>query len=206
MARLKSYYTKDEITNDLYTFGNEFMTTDKVEYVGPYHQYVTGEVYTGFTWNPKTSLQLLPYINITSTTIKYRELKNYSLVATQPVQVPCSINSTNIAQGYVTRYFISKLNDDVVIEVNAEQYQKWHQGNFDRVLFGAAQIDWAITGPLQDKIENGITIPGVATRNKKSIAAATSNIPAIQKHLSNLTEFYTDSNFVVPKDINNLEF
>lgn len=205
MARLKSYYTKDEITNDLYTFGKDFMTTDRTEYIGPYHSYVTGEIYTGFKWNPKTSVKLVPYINIVGSTSKYRELKEYNLAFQQPKQMPCTPNRDNIAQGYITRYFISKVNDNTVVEVNDEQFQKWKQGQVDRVLYAATTLDWAISGPLQDVITNGITIPGVITRNRKAIATATKQIPSIQTYLSNLTEFYTDSDFIIPKDINNLD-
>ncbi len=49
MARLKTFYTADEITNNLYTSGSEYMTEDNVEYVGSYHSYATGERYTNQT-------------------------------------------------------------------------------------------------------------------------------------------------------------
>jgi len=206
MARLKSYYTTDEITNDLYTFGKEFMTENKSEYIGPYHSYVTGEIYTGFIWDPKTSVKLVPYINIIGSISKYRELKDYNLTFQQPKQIPCTPNRDNIAQGYVTRYFLNKTNDINIIEVDLIQFQQWQQGNIDRVLYSAIAIDWAISGLLQDTITNGITQPGVITRNRKAISAAALTIPLIQTHLSNLTEFYTDSDFIVPKDINGLDY
>jgi hypothetical protein len=205
MARLKSYYTTDEITNDLYTFGKEFMTRDNVEYIGPYHRYVTGEIYTDFKWNPKTSLRLIAYVDIAAPTTRYRELKEYALSYDHPIQMPCTPNAANIYAGSITRYFISKINDNTVVEVNAEQYQLWQQGKIDRVLYSAVSINWAISGPLQDRIENGITIPGVVTRNRKTIHEAMARIPIIQSKLTNLTEFYTDADFIVPKDINNLE-
>ena len=51
MARLKLYYPVDEITNDLYTYGSELMTEDNVEYIGAFHRYITGEVYTKSKWD-----------------------------------------------------------------------------------------------------------------------------------------------------------
>jgi hypothetical protein len=205
MARLKSYYTTDEITNDLYTFGNELMTADNVEYVGPYHRYSTGEIYTQFQWNPKTSVRLVPYISINAPTTRYRELKSYNLNSQQPKQIPCTPNRNDIAKGYVTRYFVGKLNESLVVEINAEQWLLWEQAQIDRILFGGITIDWAITGPLQDTITNGITTPGVVTRNRQAVIAASKALPQIISTLSNLTEFYTDSDFTVPKDINQLD-
>ena len=60
--RLKLYYTADEITSNLYTSGSQFMTEDNVEYRGTYHSYITGEVYTGSTWNAKTSKKLITFL------------------------------------------------------------------------------------------------------------------------------------------------
>jgi hypothetical protein len=205
MARLKSYYTTDEITNDLYTFGKEFMTADNVEYVGPYHRYSTGEIYTQFRWNPKTSDRLVPYISINAPTTRYRELKSYNLNSQQPKQTPVTPNRNDIAKGYVTRYFVSKTNEGQVVEINAEQWLLWEQAQIDRVLYAGVTIDWAITGPLQDSVKNGITTPGVVTRNRQAVVAASKEIPQIISALSNLTEFYTDADFVIPKDINALD-
>lgn len=205
MARLKSYYTTDEITNDLYTFGTEFMTKDNVEYVGPYHRYSTGETYTQFQWNPKTSVRLIPYISFATPTTRYREMKNYNIAYQAPKYIPCIIQRNDIAQGYVTRYFISKINEGTVTEIDAAQYLMWQQWQIDRVLYVAATLNWAITGPLQDTIINSITTPGVITRNRQAIIDANKTIPNIANTLTNLTEFYTDADFIIPKDINNLD-
>jgi len=205
MARLKSYYTTDEITNDLYTFGKEFMTRDNVEYVGPYHRYSTGEVYSEFKWDPKTSISLIEYKDLTNTVVQYQRLKNFNLPTQQPRQMPCVINSNNIVRGYVTRYFINKLNQNEILEIDLIQYNNWFEGQIDKILYTAVTINWSITGTLNDVVENGITKPGVITRNRSEIAVASKRIPYISNMLNNLTEFYTDSDFVVPKDINNLE-
>ena len=58
MSRQKAYYTIDEITNNLYTTGSEWMLQNFTEYKGLYHTYITGEVYTQAKWNPKTSKKL----------------------------------------------------------------------------------------------------------------------------------------------------
>jgi hypothetical protein len=205
MARLKSYYTADEITTELYTFGEELMTTDNVVYVGPYHRYVTGETYTEFHWNPKTSKRLVPYVSIAAPTTRYRELKNYNLNAQQPKSTPCTPTRADIANGFVTRYFVCKMNESQVTEIDAAQWLLWNQSQIDRVLYAGVAIVWAITGPLQDVIKNGITQPGVITRNREAVTTAGKEIPQIISALRNLTEFYTDADFVIPADINGLD-
>ena len=65
MGRFKTYYPISEITTDLYTPGKQWMTTDNVEYIGAYHKYLTGEVYTKARWEPDVSIILIPYIDQT---------------------------------------------------------------------------------------------------------------------------------------------
>lgn len=203
MARFKSYYTTDEITNDLYTFGKEYMTVDNIEYIGPYHRYVTGEVYTDFKWNPKTSKRLISYVNYENNTQRYRDLTTINISPQHPIQYPCIISKVDIANGFVTRYFINKINENKITEIDKQQYQSWQNYQIDQAMYSAIQLKWTITGTLNDTIQNGITIPGVITKNRKAITA--SKMPSLVNVLSNLTEFYTDADFIIPKDINNLD-
>ena len=75
MARKKVRYTKDEITNNLYTTGSEWMTTDYAEYIGLYHRYTTGEVYTLSKWNSQKSVELIPFKELSKTSQRYRLIK-----------------------------------------------------------------------------------------------------------------------------------
>ena len=107
MARLKSFYTVDEITNNLYTSGSEFMTEDKTEYVGLYHAYATGERYTNATWNSNTSKRLVPFVQFDSTSEQYRLLKpNINVRYEIPNASSTIITKMDINNGYVTRYFM----------------------------------------------------------------------------------------------------
>ena len=58
--RTKTYYTNDEIINDLFTQGKEWMTEDFIEYIGPYHTYPNGAIYSGAEYSDE-SVQLMPY-------------------------------------------------------------------------------------------------------------------------------------------------
>ena len=46
MSRRKIYYPEGQIQKGLYTEGLEWMLEDGTEYIGDYHKYITGEVYT----------------------------------------------------------------------------------------------------------------------------------------------------------------
>ena len=61
MSRIKSHYTVAEQELNLYTFGKEFMTTDRKEYRGLYHKYLlTNEIYTNSTYT-NDSKKLIPF-------------------------------------------------------------------------------------------------------------------------------------------------
>ena len=44
--RKRVYYTKAQITDGLLTRGNEWMFIDGTEYIGQYHSYTTGEIFS----------------------------------------------------------------------------------------------------------------------------------------------------------------
>ncbi len=75
MARTKVLYTKSEITENLYTTGSQYMKQDNTEYIGLYHTYITGEIYTEAKWNPAKSEPILPFKIQTPNTEKRRKKK-----------------------------------------------------------------------------------------------------------------------------------
>jgi hypothetical protein len=79
--RDKLFYTPDQITNNLYTSGKEYMFEDATEYIGPYHLYTTtGEIYSESKWSRTKSLKLIPYIERTApTNTLYRSLKQLNI-------------------------------------------------------------------------------------------------------------------------------
>lgn len=206
MARLKTFYTADEITNNLYTSGSEFMTEDRVEYIGAYHAYTTGERYTNAVWNNKISKRLLPYINYNTETSQYRLLKpEINLQYQTPQASKPVVTKTDINNGYIIRYFIQRINDPTILEINQTTYQKWSANTIDKKMHIATELQWFITGNIEDSTIRGVFIPGIMTKNKESITKASSNIPDLSLILTNLTEFYTDTDYSVPVDINRLD-
>jgi hypothetical protein len=206
MRRIKAYYGVDETENGLYTFGDEYMTEDQQLYVGPYHRYTTtSEVFTESQWNIRQSRKLLPYVKMPATIKTYKSLKNLQIVRSSPSPIPPTITTKNIATGFMTRYFCSKRNAELVFDTDETQYQQWLSGGFDRIMWDIVVIDWKITGPYEDVIQNGVLVPGVISYNARQLQQVATIIPTIQKYVTRLTEYHTDVDFVTPKDINGLD-
>jgi len=208
MARKKLYYTADEITTGLYTPGNEFTLQDGTPYIGQYHRYETGEIYTGATWQPKTSKLLTPTQISQPLSVRiYRKLNsdlrtNYII----PKYVPVVVTSENIQQTYVKRFIMFKHTDKTITEVDLSQYEQWQQQNIDQALYDAYAVNWYISGPLYTETVNGITRVGVVDRNINTIRQLKNTNTIVAAYFSNPVQFYTDTTVNVPKNINELDF
>lgn len=200
--RLKLYYTADEIVPDLYTSGKEWMTTDNVQYVGLYHRYTTGETYTNGTWNSKSSVKLIPFREPDLDVNKYQKIKQLKLKYNTPSSRLVTPTAQQIQQGEMPRYFIKKINETQILEIDAVQYQAWLSKKIDQVTYTAVQITWYISGNVTDAYDNGTLIRGVVTKNQLQLASAEPTIPGITNRLANLIEFYSDTTYTVPPDIN----
>jgi hypothetical protein len=206
MRRIKAYYTADEIINGLYTLGGEYMLNDNTEYVGPYHRYTTtNEVYTQSEWDIRKSVQLFKFQDLPKNVKSYKRIKTTTVSRNIPTFAPITISSEDIANGYIIRYFCKKRNEDVVFETNSEQWQQWQQGQLDQVLWDIVPVQWKITGPLENTTQNKITTLGVINYNRDQIIKAQQVLPTILHYVTNFSEYYTDSDFTTPKDINGLD-
>jgi hypothetical protein len=205
MARFKLYYPVEEITNDLYTFGGELMTEDTAEYIGPFHRYITGEVYTGATWNATTSKKLIAFKQQDITTI-YNTLKpDIRLKYIAPKRSVPQITSADISLGSIQRYFIRKQNESVVFEIDAGQFSNWGSNVIDNKVYTAVRLEWFITGNQQDTKNGNVMMPGIVTKNIQQVKAASQTIPELTTILTNPIEFYVDTDYVTPIDINGLK-
>ena len=202
MNRQKLQYTPKEITTDLYTFGLEWMTTNFKEYKGLYHTYTTGEVYTHPVWHNTKSIQLIPYADTTTLEYQYKQLKpkiktKYKTV--YPFNI--IIDIADIKKTWITRYFVQRQTDHVIIEINLDQLNDINSNLIDPNLYKSIKLNWFIAGPLQDS-GTAIKTRGVLTKNKLAVNDAEKTMPLIRNRLSNFSEFYNDTDFKVPNDIN----
>jgi hypothetical protein len=193
----------EEITTNLYTTGGRFQTEDGVEYKGSYHQYITGEVYTGATWNVATSKRLVRLETTLPRDITYGKLK--SKLRTKFV-TPQSVNRTpsvsDYKTGYFDRYFLKKCNVLIFLEVDSLQYTAWQSGLIDSAAFNAVTFRWFISGNIEDTRTATSTQPGVRTKNITQIQYAQQQLPGISLVLTDPLQYYADADYSVPRDIN----
>ena len=69
----------------------------------------------------------------------------------------------------------------------------------------AAKLKWHITGEIADSQIGSLLELGVETKNKRAVQEANKNLQRLDVKLRNLTEFFSDTTFNVPDDINNLD-
>lgn len=203
MPRLRLHYSKDEIINDQYTYGNEWMYEDSTQYIGPYHRYTTGEVYTGAGWDVSTSRKLIEYQDMTSLSYRYKQIKSdiqtkYDSFNNYLVE----LKYDDYITGYVNRYFIKKVNDGVITEISKLTYDDYNGSKIDKNLYTAIQVKWVISGKLETTQTDGITTISVPDQNRKILISAERQMSGISVKLNNLIEYYTNTEFKVPADIN----
>jgi hypothetical protein len=203
--RIKSYYSANEIVNNLYTSGQELMTTDNVEYVGLYHKYTTSEVYSQPMWDKNKSVKLIKYKDLPESVIEYNKLSDIQLNYKSFTTYNVAITKENINTGYVDRFIIKRANDNIFYEVNSDTYDAYTNGDIDPILYLAVKFKWYITGNINDTIQGNILIPSIRSNNYKELQTAEKTVPSISTYLTDLLQYYVDNDNVTPKDINSLD-
>lgn len=206
MKRSRLQYAKDEIINNLYTPGNEYMIegTD-IEYTGPYHRYTTGEIFTEFNWKPNISKKLVQFKD--TSTVQYQFQKINPTIKTSYEIIPYYIptpTSADYKKGKLVRFFLKKINEFKIFEVNEDMYNKHSAAEIDPNLYTSLKIDWIISGIAKSSVKNGIYVTGVWEQNAKTVMDSELVMPSISKTLIDYLQFYVGniSGVIVPPDIN----
>lgn len=205
MARLRLHYTPNQITKGLYTTGSVWQTEMGLEYIGAYHTYVTGEVYSESEWNSTKSVKLIPIVYEEKTVTAYKQLKTITPGKRTPQSYTPIVTQNDRVAGFITRYFIKKTNELKIIEINLEQFNAYLSNEFDKNLYQTISIKWIITGSLEPQYKNGVKIPSVAQQNLTAIQVAQQTMPGIISILTNPIQYYSDVDIIVPRDINGLD-
>ena len=208
--RNKIYYLNDEINNGLFTTGSEWMLEDLTEYKGSYHSYITGEVYTEASWNPITSKPLLKFKLNETNTVEYNTLKpNIKTSYDSVTQSQPTINNEDIKKQSITRYFLQNVSSRIIYEVDKEQYESHSTKKIDANLYTAVKLTWFIAGLKNSNHHRNqltsIKQKAVYEKNAEQIEIAAAEMPNIRNYLTNLEEFYFDTSYISPPDINGLE-
>lgn len=205
MKRIKLKYNKQEIKENLYTFGKELQLGDGTEYVGTYHRYIsTNEVYTESSWNATLSKPLFEYQDQNSIITLYKKLNNVKTNFDHVREQRVIITQNDIRNGFATRYFLKKVNETLIIEVSAKTAQLYFANKIDNAQYELGSLTWRITGVI-DTTNTDITVLGVFDENVKSIKQLEQTLPGISNKLNNPLEFYIDDDFIIPTDINGLD-
>ena len=184
MPRLKTYYPNNQITSGLYTPGKEWMLTDGTEFIGAYHSYDDGNIYTGSTRTP-ASKKLFPYYDTFFNSSKFRytditEVKVDKYVAPQ-YYFPRPTDD-EYEQGWMNRYFVQKRNQSTIIEITKKQYSEISTSNSETIngnLYKPYTLRWKISGTRKE----------IETVNRAKVLSAESTISGMSRYLGNLLEF-----------------
>jgi len=95
-------------------------------------------------------------------------------------------NSNNYKKGYIYRYFIQKINDLMITEVNKDKYDNIHTQYYNKIY-----IKWIITGPKNNQYKNKVLeLNGVQEQNTQTLNDVEKRIKGIKNYLNNPLEFW----------------
>ena len=103
-----------------------------------------------------------------------------------PVYKKPSPNANDYLNGYINRYFVKKINDNTIYEVDSVGY-----ANVSNTLYTKSSLSWKITGrPKSSNDGKTVTDVGVISYNSYSISVLEKTIPGIRNILRNVVEFW----------------
>ena len=154
------------------TYGNEFINPDGTDYIGPYIETAGGLFLAGNNLNSING-EILP------------KTEENLLNIERPYNDYYGPTEENYKRGFFTRYFTRRRRNGKFVEMSKEQW------NVKRANKGvtSGQINWFITGPVEDGEINGIPYLGTATKNNENLQRLETTYPGISNFFSNLIEF-----------------
>jgi len=124
---------------------------------------------------------------------------------TGPTDYRVKISLEDRKKGSIDRYFLKKVNEPRIIEISKQTFEDFAALKVDPNLYKTAKLKWHITGEITDSQIGSLLELGVETKNKRAVQEANKNLQRLDVKLRNLTEFFSDTTFNVPDDINNLD-
>jgi hypothetical protein len=201
------YYPPNKIKPNQYTSGNEYVVAqDRSNYIGYYFTTFDGKTFTGKTVGDTFNLELLPASQFEQSSQDYtfvgdrfynqilkgtddniQQLPKYSI----PKPTIISPTNSNYQRGFFTRYFMRRVNGDVISEINRVTFNDLLQGNkYNSALYVTTSLPWRISGQLDTSIQNGIATRGVREVNFETVRRVNVIFMGIDQYLTDYTEFY----------------
>jgi hypothetical protein len=227
--RQKIYYTQDQMVNDLFTNGGEFMLLRNFdEYVGFYHRYTTGEVFTENKWDPLKSERLIRFRSFTDSQKKYYDVKFFHKVSpsnpgirrknsfneheyykySSPRPTKRKLTTAEIDSGKTYRYFVTKRNERerVFFEISTDQARDYNDNykGINQYLYEMISVPWKVDGPEYDIYQNNIlVIPGVIDTNLRIVERFSRTYRLLPQVLTSPRELTVYENSARPINTNN---
>jgi hypothetical protein len=125
---------------------------------------------------------------------RYNELKRTNIAKKLSAKINSyspELTDNDYLRGYVTRYFIQRVNDKSgpIFELSSKEFGKFK----NNALYNKTFLRWRLKGPKQPTYDskNGKMLDmGVFESNRKSIELASSTMPNLKLYLPNLIQFY----------------
>ena len=93
-------------------------------------------------------------------------------------------------KGFYTRYFIKRKDSNIIAEVSEDKLGDIGE-KVSEVLYVGFELDWKLTGPLDDIIVDGVRQQaGVRDTNRRTLQRVEQEYIGITEKLQNLTQFY----------------
>ena len=90
-------------------------------------------------------------------------------------------------KGYINRYFVQKINDLIITEVNKNKYNE-----ISSTVYNKLSIRWIISGPKNNVYKNKILNRiGVTEQNVKILNVSENKMMGIKNYLNNPLEFWS---------------
>ena len=95
-------------------------------------------------------------------------------------------SSDDYKTGYIYRYFVQKINDLTITEVNKNNYNEISDRYYNKIF-----IQWIISGPKNDEYKNKILDKkGVKEQNTKTLNDNNSKMKGLKNYINNPLEFW----------------
>jgi hypothetical protein len=204
------YYPPNKIKPNQYTTGNEYVIAqNRANYIGYYFTTFDGKIFTGKTIGDTSNLELLPASQFNQSSNDYtvigdrfytrvlkgnneevQQLPKYS-IPRPSLPIP---TDDDYKRGFFSRYFMKRVNGDIINEINRETFNDISQGiKHNKALYTTTSLLWQITGQLETTINNGIITRGVKQINFETIQKYSLVFIGIDQYLTDYAEFFKPS-------------
>ena len=201
-----------KIQSALYSIGKEYMFAETLEeYIGSYHIYPNGAIYSGAHFYIDTSKPIVPYVeqhipievidaqgNATGTTtlnnsMYYRMTETrFNNYYTPPYHYPEPVLASYDI-GYFPRFFAQRINDiNDITEITPDEFDRKNSDNapgIDDGLYKFLRLEWTIDGPIDDVRAANQRVIEAAERGDP-LAERDNTFKGLQRYLSDLDEFH----------------